>query len=210
MTQSRVKSPGRLMVEGRRLLRWLIVALAVVLLVRCRASTPAGIDISPITSVVVSAGPDFFDRVRRELVLDGIPPPVAREGQDGLVIDMPNRKPDTWRRLNLHREDTPARAQQVYASYRKLFTDPKGDWVLHLESGSAPEQHFISYRGARWNTTHGIPLWRDTQPDILIGVLRHDVFIAIHYSLERGQRDYVREVNSDIRYAADLLARASR
>jgi hypothetical protein len=48
----------------------------------------------------------------------------------------------------------------------------------------------------------------NTTPDIFIGILKQNVFIVIGYTSSRSGSDYVRTINGNAAYVAELLAKA--
>ena len=48
-----------------------------------------------------------------------------------------------------------------------------------------------------------------TKPEIFIGILKQNVFIVISYTAYESSWHYVRTINQDIRYVADLLSKAA-
>lgn len=109
------------------------------------------------------------------------------------------------------REDSPIKAQEIYANQRREFTssDSGNNWKLYREEGDAAKKWFISYQGVRLDTNHGIPMGIITKPEIFIGILKQNVFIVISYTAYDSSWNYVRTINQDIRYVADLLLKAT-
>jgi hypothetical protein len=182
-----------------------IVALSAAVLCGCTQSTPRGIDLRPLTTLKISAGPDLLSRVQRELGSSDNPGDVG-----ALVVKAPNPDPERliFRSIGLYRENTLSAAQQIYSRHRQQFTDSAMDWKLYSESVDAADRAFISYKGIRFDANHGIPIGVNTKPEILIGVLRQNLFVVVSYTAHRSAPDYVRTINSDVEYVARLLARA--
>jgi hypothetical protein len=169
------------------------------------ASRPDGVDLNPITSLRFNAGPDFLARIQRQL--GGAAADWSKNGVGYLVYRLPNPDPDSqvFRSVNVFREDSATKAHGIYVDQREQFTDR--DWKLYLEKGKAPEMWFISYEGVRFDTNHGIPMGLNTSPDIIIGILKQNVFIVIGYTSPNGS-DYIQTINGDVAYVAELLAKA--
>ena len=91
---------------------------------------------------------------------------------------------------------------------KRTFTD--SEWKLYLEHENGDEKWFISYKGTRFDTNHGMPVWVNAKPEIFIGILKQNVFVVIAYtSYGWSDSSYVQTINNDIRYAADLFSKAS-
>jgi hypothetical protein len=188
--------------------------MAALFLVRCGfSSTPRGVDVKPITSLEFTAGPDFLNRVQRQL--GGRAADWSKNGVGHLVYRLPrDRDTPIFRNFDVFREDSVPKAEEIYADNRKTFTTPGSgeSWKLYREQGTGAEKWFISYQEAHFATSHGIPMWWDNSPDIYVGVLKQNVFIEIAYTTYFPSWDwsYTRTINKDIRFAADLLSKAAR
>ena len=174
------------------------------------SSKPDGVDLRPITSLQFTAGPDFLDRIQRQL--GGMAADWSKNGVGYLVYRLPNADPGTpiYRNVDVYREDSLPKAQEIYAHNRQVFTT-SANWKLYREQGAAAEKWFISYQEAHFETNHGMPMWWNTKPDIYVGILKQNVFIEISLSdyAFASSSNYTQTINKDIRFAADLLARAA-
>lgn len=192
--------------------RVLVLCLVVAVSIGIRAcpSTPDGVNLTPITSLRLSAGPDFLAGIQRQLGGDAAD--WSKNGVGYLVFHPPDLKSDPehliFRDANVYREESPAAAQQIYAQQRRTFTD--SDWKLYFETGDGAEKWFISYKGTRFDTNHGMPVWVNAKPEIFIGILKQNVFIVVAYTAYGSAPDYVQTINKDVRWVADLLSRASQ
>ena len=162
----------------------------------------------PITSLSLHTDSDFFAKIQREL--DGKATDYSKNGIGYLVFIFPNQDPEKliFRSGNVFREESPASAEAIYVKHRRQFTDARTDWNLYLEGGQASERYFISYKGVRFETNHGIPIAVITYPDIFIGVLKGNVFVVLDYSSYRSVSNYVETINGDVLYMAGLLAKS--
>jgi hypothetical protein len=186
--------------------------MAALFLARCGfSSTPRGVDVRPITSLQFTAGPDFLNRVQRQL--GGGAADWSKNGVGHLVYRLPrDRDTPIFRNFDVFREDSVAKAQEIYAHNREVFTTPgSGEyWKLYREQGAGAEKWFISHQEAHFDTNHGMPVWWDNGPDIYVGVLNQNVFIEISYSaFPSWDWSYTRAINKDIRFAADVLSKAA-
>jgi hypothetical protein len=170
-------------------------------------SKPDGVDIKPITSLRLTAGPDFLEAIQRHL--GGRAADWSKNGVGYLVFQPPNPDPGhrIFRSLNVYREDSLQKAQEIYADQRQQFTGL--DWKLYLKQGDAAEKWFFSYKGTRFDTNHGMPVWVSAKPEIFIGILKQNVFIVISYTAYASGSDYIQTINNDVRYVADLLSKAA-
>jgi hypothetical protein len=189
-----------------------VVLMAALFLARCGfSSTPRGVDVRPITSLQFTAGPDFLNRVQRQL--GGGAADWSKNGVGHLVYRLPrDRDTPIFRNFDVFREDSVAKAQEIYAHNREVFTTPgSGEyWKLYREQGAGAEKWFISHQEAHFDTNHGMPVWWDNGPDIYVGVLNQNVFIEISYSaFPSWDWSYTRAINKDIRFAADVLSKAA-
>jgi hypothetical protein len=175
------------------------------------SSKPDAVDVSPITSLQLTAGSDFLNRVQRQL--GGRAADWSKNGVGYLVYRLPNPNPDVriYRNVDVYREDSLPKAQEIYAHNRQVFTTPGSgqNWKLYREQGTAAEKWFISYQGAHFDTNHAMPVWWDTNPDIYVGVLKQNVFIEVSYTAYTSSPNYIQTINNDIRFAADLLSKAA-
>jgi hypothetical protein len=105
------------------------------------------------------------------------------------------------------RENSPEKTQEIYARHRKDFTG--SDSKLYVEKGEGAEKWFVSYKGIRLDTNHGMPMGVIAKPEIFIGILKENAFIVISYAAYSYSSGYVQTINKDIRYVADLLSKAS-
>jgi hypothetical protein len=171
------------------------------------SSKPDGVDVKPITSLRFTAGPDFLEGIQRHL--GGNAADWSKNGVGYLVFQPPNPDPDhrIFRSVNVFREESLLKAQEIYADQRQQFTGL--DWKLYLEQGDAAEKWFISYKGTRFDTNHGMPVWVNTKPEIFIGILKQNVFIVISYTAYASSSGYIQTINKDVRYVADLLPKAA-
>jgi hypothetical protein len=187
------------------------VTIALFLVMFACSSRPDGVDVKPITSLQFTAGPDFLARVQRQF--DGRAADWSKNGVGYLVYRIPNAHPgvEIFRAVNVFREASPMKAQEIYEYQRLDFTssDSGHNWKLYREEGDAADKWFISYQGIRLNTNHGIPMGIITKPEIFIGILKQNVFIVISYTAYDSSWSYVRTINQDIRYVADLLSKAT-
>ena len=130
-----------------------------------------------------------------------------------MVFAIPGSDRDkrVYRSASLYREETDATADEDYSRYRREFTDASMDWnwKLYREEGQGSERSFVSYQGVRIDTVHGVPIWLITDPHVLIGVLKGNIFVVIDYSSYRRAPDYIETINGDVRYIAALLAKAA-
>jgi len=192
------------------------VALMMALfLAKCGFSnTPAGIDVRPITSPRFTAGSDFLDRVQRQL--GGAAADWSKNGVGHLVYRRPNHGQDTqiFRNVDVFREDSVPKAQEIYAQNREVFTTRGSgqNWKLYREQGAGAEKWFASYEEAHFETNHGVPMWWSNSPDIYVGVLKQNVFIEVSYTayMPSWKWNYIQTINEDIRFAGDLLSKAAR
>lgn len=189
--------------------RLAVVSLVIALCLASRAcpSKPNGVDLKPITSLRFTAGPEFLVRIQREL--GGNAADWSKNGVGYLVYRFPSPHHDDmiFRDFNVFRENSSEKTQEIYARHRQDFTG-SDDWKLYLEQDDGPEKWFISYKGTRFDTNHGMPVWLNAKPEIFIGILKQNVFIIIDYTAYASGLDYVRTINMDIRYVADLLSKA--
>lgn len=172
------------------------------------SSKPDGVDVKPITSLQFIAGPDFLAKIQRHY--DGKTYDQSWHGAGVLVIPLPSPDPDNriFRSLNVYREASLLKAQATYAEQKVDFTH-SDDWNLYVEQGTAAERSFISYKGTRLDTNHGIPIAVDTKPEIFIAVLKQNVVITISYTAYVSRSDYIQTINNDVRFVADLLSKAA-
>ena len=183
-------------------------------LVKCGfSSKPGGVDVGPITSLHFTAGPGFLDRVQRQL--GGNAADWSKNGVGYLVYRLPNHDQNTqiFRNIDVYREDSVPKTQEIYEHNRKVFTTPGSGqfWRLYREGGAGVEKWFISYQEAHFETNHGKPVWWSNSPDIYIGILKQNVFIEVSYTgyFPSSNADYIQGINEDIRFAADLLSKAA-
>lgn len=187
-----------------------VVSLAAAAFLASRAcpSKPEGVDLKPITSLRFTAGPDFLDRIRRQL--GGSAADWSKNGVGYLVFHPPKSDADSdhgiFRDVNVYREESPLKAQEIYGDQKRQFTG--SEWKLYLEQGGGPEKWFISYKGTRFDTNHGMPVWLNAKPEIIIGILKQNVFIVIAYTAYASGSDYVQTINKDVHYVAELLTKA--
>jgi hypothetical protein len=157
------------------------------------SNKPNEVDLRPITSLQFAAGPDFLNRIQRQL--GGRAADWSKNGVGYLVYRLPNPEPATpiYRNIDVYREDSLTTAQEIYGHNRQVFTTPSsgGSWKLYREQGTEAEKWFISYQEAHFETNHGIPMWWNTKPDIYIGVLKQNVFIEISYSAYASSSSYI-------------------
>src|SRR5690349_20986085 len=110
------------------------------------SSKPDGVDVRPITSLQLTAGPDFLDRIQRQL--GGKAADWSKNGVGYVVYRLPNADPNVpiFRNVDVYREDSPPKAQEIYAHNRQVFTTSGSgqDWKLDREQGTAAEKWFIS------------------------------------------------------------------
>jgi hypothetical protein len=167
------------------------------------SSKPDGVDVKPITALRFTAGPDFLGRIQRQL--GGNAADWSKNGVGYLVYRLPNPHPGDliFRDFNVFRENSLDKTQEIYARHRQDFTG--SDRKLYLEQGDGPENLFISYKGIRFDTNHGM----NTKPEIFIGILKQNVFIVISYTAYASGSDYIQTINKDVRYVADLLSKAA-
>jgi hypothetical protein len=184
--------------------------VAVCLAIRACPSKPDGVDLKPITSLRFTAGPEFLDGIQRQL--GGSAADWSKNGVGYLVFHPPKSASDPdhriFRDVNVYREESPVKAQEIYADQRQQFTG--SDWKLYLEKGDAAEKWFISYKGTRFDTNHGMPVWVNAKPEIFIGILKQNVFIVVGYTAYASGSDYIQTINNDVRWVADLLSKAAR
>jgi hypothetical protein len=174
------------------------------------SSEPSGIDVKPVTSLRLNTGADFFDKIHAQL--SG---PVYDYSKNGIgyivyriapqTLDSPNI--EVFRDINVYRTSTPEQAQEIYAKHRLDFASH--DWKLYREQGDGTEKWFIGYKGTRFDTNHGIPLGLNTKPEILIGVLKQNLFIVISHTAYSRDAEYVQTINGDIRFTANLLSKSA-
>jgi hypothetical protein len=170
--------------------------------------------VRPITSLQFTAGPDFLDRVQGQL--GGAAADWSKNGVGNLVYRRPNQGQDTqiFRNVDVFREDSVPKAQEIYAHNREVFTTPGSgqNWKIYREQGAGAEKWFASYEGAHFETNHGMPVWWSNSPDIYVGVLKQNVFIEVTYSayMPSWNWNYIPAINEDIRFAGDLLSKAAR
>lgn len=185
--------------------------VAVCLASRACPSKPDGVDVRPITSLQLTSGPDFLYRIQRQL--GGRAADWSKNGVGYLVYRLPNPDPDVRiiRNVDVYREDSLPKAQEIYAHNRQVFTTSGSgqDWKLYREQDAAAEKWFISYQEAHFDTNHGMPVWWNTNPDIYVGVLKQNVFIEVTYTAYTSSSNYIRTINEDIRFASELLSRAT-
>lgn len=112
---------------------------------------------------------------------------------------------DVFRHIELWQSQTSDGASAKYLSYKTLFTDKSDDWRLYKEDGVAHNKYFISYKTARWDSNHGIPTHVYSYPEIIVGMVKQNLFIVISYTGYRDGLDYVHDINEDIVYVRDLL-----
>jgi hypothetical protein len=176
------------------------------------SSKPDDVDLRPITSLQFTADSDFLDRIQRQL--GGRAADWSRNGVGYLVYRLPNPGPGTpIRNVDVYREDSLPKAQEIYEHNRQVFTTPGSgqSWKLYREQGAGAEKWFISYQEAHLETNHGIPMWWNTKPDIYVGgVLKQNVYIEVAYSAYGSSSNYIQTINKDIRFAADLLVQATQ
>ena len=154
-------------------------------LVKCGfSSKPNGVDVRPITSLHFTAGPGFLDRVQRQL--GGNAADWSKNGVGYLVYRLPDhdQKTQIFRNIDVYREDSVPKTQEIYAHNREVFTTSGSGqfWKLYREGGSGAEKWFISYQEAHFETNHGMPMWWGNSPDIYIGVLKQNVFVEVSYT----------------------------
>lgn len=187
------------------------LAVAVCLASSGCSSKPDAVDVKPITSLQLTAGPDFLNRIQKQL--GGKAADWSKNGVGYLVYRLPNPDPNVkiYRNVDVYREDSLPKAQEIYAHNRQVFTTPGSgqNWKLYREQGTESEKWFISYQGAHFDTNHGMPVWWDTNPDIYVGVLKQNVFIEVSYTAYTSSSNYIQTINKDIRFAADLLSKAA-
>jgi hypothetical protein len=189
------------------------LVVAVFLASRACSRKPDGVDLTPIISLQLIAGPDFLARIQRQL--GGRAADWSKNGVGHLVYRLPNPDPDTpiFRNVDVFREDSLPKALEIYEQNRQSFTTsgPGEYWKLYREQGAAEEKWFISYQEAHFDTNHGTPTWWIAKPDIYIGILKQNVFIEIAYSdySFASSSSYIETINKDIRFAADLLSKAA-
>lgn len=188
----------------------LIVAIAFCVFM-LRPSRPDGVDVTPITTLHFAAGPDFLARV--QLQLQGRASDWSQHSVGTLVYRIPNADPSVGinRSVNIFRQESQEEAQAVYAHQKQVFTSSNaGDnWKLYREAGDVAEKWFISYQGLRMDTNHGMPVGIIAKPDIFIGILKQNVVIVITYTAFDPSWNYVRTINRDIQYVADILSGAT-
>jgi hypothetical protein len=176
------------------------------------SSKPNDVDVRPITSLQFAAGPDFLNRIQKQL--GGRAADWSRNGVGYLVYRLPNPQPNTpiYRNVDVFREDGLPKAQEIYERNRLSFTTAGSgqSWKLYREEGAGAEKWFVSYQEAHFETNHGIPMWWNTKPDIYVGVLKQNVFIEVSYSSYSSSSDYIQTINKDIRFAGELLRNATR
>jgi hypothetical protein len=187
------------------------IVVAVSLASSACSSMPDGVDLRPITSLQFTAGPDFLDRIQRQL--GGRAADWSKNGVGYLVYRLPNPDPGTpiIRNVDVYREDSLPKAQEIYAHNRQVFTTSGSgqNWKLYREQDSAADKWFISYQEAHFETNHGVPMGWSTKPDIYVGVLKQNVFIEVTYTAYTSSSNYIQTINKDIGFAADLLSKAA-
>jgi len=171
----------------------------------CSASTPAGVDIKPITSLRLNAGPDFLANVLHQI---GSTLPLGEP--DCVVIHPPGDDPNHLivHAVDVYREKDAATASQIYSKHRNRFTNAEADWKLYVDEGQGSERHFISYKGVRFDTNHAIPVAVNTKPEVVIEIQKENVLVVVSYTAYSGGSDYVQTINRDVVYAAAILAKA--
>lgn len=186
------------------------LVVAVFLAIRACPSKPDGVDLKPITSLRFTAGPDFLGGIQRQL--GGSAADWSKNGVGYLVFHPARSASDPdhriFRDVNVYREESPEKAEEIYARQKQEFTG-SDDWKLYLEQGNGPEKWFISYKGTRFDTNHGMPVWVNAKPEIFIGILKQNVFIVVGYTAYASGSDYVQTINKDVRWVADLLSKAA-
>jgi hypothetical protein len=188
------------------------VCLAVALALGTRAcpSRPDGVNLAPITSLRLTAGSGFLAGIQRQL--GGTAADWSKDGVGYLVFHPPVSESDPdhliFRDANVYRQEDLALAREIYAEQRRQFTD--SDWTLYTEKSDSESKWFISYKGTRFDTNHGMPVWVNAKPEIFIGILKQNVFIVVAYTAYGSAPDYVQTINKDVRWVADLLSRASQ
>lgn len=191
-------------------LRLGLVSLAVAVCIASPGCSrkPDGIDVKPITALRFTAGPDFLGRIQRQL--GGNAADWSTNGVGHLVFRLPTPHPGDliFRDFNVFRENSVEKTQEIYVHHRQDFTG--SDWKLYLEQGDGPEKWFISYKGIRFDTNHGMPVGVNTKPEIFIGILKQNVFIVISYTAYASSWNYIQTINTDVRYVADLLSKAAK
>jgi hypothetical protein len=187
------------------------LVVAVCLASSGRSNKPDAVDVRPITSLQLTAGPDFLNRIQKQL--GGRAADWSKNGVGYLVYRLPNPDPNV--------KITAMSMCIVKTAYRRLgrstLTIGKclqrpgsgQNWKLYREQGTASEKWFTSYQGAHFDTNHGMPVWWDTNPDIYVGVLKQNVFIEVSYTAYTSSSNYIQTINKDIRLAADLLSKAA-
>jgi len=189
---------------------WTLVALLALLgiggVLLFRPSTPQGVNVAPLVGLELGEGYRQIERVKEKLrgefyeqnTHDGGTRLIIPRRQDGAI----------YRSIELHQFQKREGALEEYLSYRATFTEGLSR-RLYLERGSQFERYFISYATTRFDTNHGIPMGIITAPEILIGVLKQNLFVSVSYSSYRSRLrwglDYVPRINEDIEYARDLL-----
>lgn len=165
---------------------------------------------SPITSLRLTAGSGFLSGIQRQL--GGTAADYSKDGVGHLVFHPPDSESDPdqliFRDANVYRQEDPALAREIYAEQRRQFTD--SDWILYTEKSDSESKWFISYKGTRFDTNHGMPVWVNAKPEIFIGILKQNVLIVVAYTAYGSAPDYVQTINKDVRWVADLLSRASQ
>lgn len=189
----------------------LVLVVGVFVISRVCSSRPDGLDVRPLTSLHLTANADFLTRVQKQL--GGGAADYSKNGVGYLVYRVPDTDPNAaiFRNIDVYREDSVLKAQEIYARNRRDFTTPGAgqNWKLYREEGTATGKWFIGYQGGRFDTNHGMPVWSDMDPDVYIGVLKQSIYVEVSFTAYGGSSHYIQTMNKDICFAADLLSKAS-
>ncbi len=199
----------------RRLSRYrigvLLLVVGVFVISQACSSKPDGLDVRPITSLRLATNADFLTRVQKQL--GGGAADYSKNGVGYLVYRVPDNGPNAaiFRNIDVYREDSVLKAQEIYARNRRDFTTPGAgqNWKLYREESTATGKWFIGYQGGHFDTNHGMPVRWDMDPDVYIGVLKQNVYVEVSFTAYTGSSDYIQTMNKDICFAADLISKAS-
>jgi hypothetical protein len=161
--------------------------------------TPNGVNLEPIISLQIHS--EFKGVVSLKIPYGNV---MKKDGEITLGFRPLHPEPSY---IEITQFESETKAAERYLAKRKMILNESAS-KLYSESGLSSNSHFIIYKGSQWNSNHGIPAGKYSQPEITIGVLKKNLFIYIRYTGYENDVDYIKWINQDITFTGKLLKSA--
>ena len=169
--------------------------------------TPRGIDISPISEIKFNGQIDIIDNISANI---SVPlyhnknyPIDAKMLLFGPRIN--DNSSNIYRGIEIAQFTANDSALKYYENYKKMFTDISDNWRLYKEYVKDNDRYFVSYETVHFDYNHGIPCGIVSKPNIIVVVLKYNIFIDISYVSYGKYDNYINDINDDIVYVSKLL-----